>query len=131
MRNIVAWLGAATLMVVCSQVDAGNGTALKPYVTLILDTSGSMVDTAQGNPTGFGPPTCGAHCSTTVGTLCTTNSDCPGTETCVPPVDNKLDHAKCAIENIANSYGDIVFSLARFRNVTSGTTTLNTFPTGC
>src|SRR5579862_1697143 len=113
MRKLLAWLGAAASMIVLSAyAHADTGTALKPYVTLILDTSGSMVDTSagNGNPTGFGPPSCGAHCSTTVGTLCNHNTDCPGAETCVTQTDNKLDHAKCAIENIANSYGDIVFA---------------------
>lgn len=107
MRKLCAWLGAASLVVLWSvSVHAGSGTVLKPYVVLILDTSGSMVGTAYGNPTGFGPPSCGG-------------------------IDNKLNHAKCAIYNIANSYGDIDLALARFRNVTSGTTTAATFPTGC
>jgi hypothetical protein len=107
MRKVFAWLGVAALLVLWSvSADAGSGNVLKPYVVLILDTSGSMVGSAYGNPTGFGPPSCGG-------------------------VDNKLNHAKCAIYNIANSYGDIDIALARFRNVTSGTTTSGTFPSGC
>ena len=35
--------------------------------------------------------------------------------------DTKLNHAKCAINNIVNSYGDIVFGLGRFRMVDGGT----------
>ena len=132
MRKLLAWLGAAaSIFVISAYAHAGTPTALKPYVTLILDTSGSMIDTTQGNPTGFGPPSCGAHCSVTLGTLCNQAADCPTSETCVPQIDNKLNHARCAINNIANSYADIVFALGRFRNVTSGTTTLNTFASGC
>jgi Putative metal-binding motif len=67
------------------------GDPLKPYVVLILDTSGSM-DTA----TGSGPPSCGG-------------------------TDSKLNHAKCAINQISNSYGDMVLGLARFRETPVGT----------
>jgi hypothetical protein len=134
MRKPIAWLGTATLVILCiAKAHAGVGTQLKPYVTLILDTSGSMQSTAagNGNPTGFGPPDCGAHCSTTLSKLCNTAADCPASESCVVQTDNKLNHAKCAINNIANSYGDIVFAFARFRNAVSGTTTPDTFPAGC
>ena len=100
MRKLLACLGAVTLIAVCS-TRASAQAVLKPYVQLILDTSGSM-----NQATGNGPPSCGG-------------------------VDSKLTHAKCAIRNIANSYGDIEFALARFRNIMSGTTTAATFPTGC
>ena len=99
MRKLLAWLGAAASIVVFSAyAHAGGGTALKPYVTLILDTSGSMTLTGNcpgpgsvgsvpcGNPTGFGPPSCGTHCSTTTDTLCATAPDCPASETCVGQV---------------------------------------------
>ena len=69
---------------------AGAQEPLKPYVVLQLDTSSSM-QTA----TGFGPPSC-------VGTI-----------------DSRLHHAKCAINNIANSSGDMVIGLARFRQTTT------------
>ena len=71
---------------------------LKPYVVFTLDTSGSMVNTGagEGNPTGAGPPSCGG-------------------------VDNRLNHAKCAINKIVNSYGDMVFALGRFRETPGGT----------
>jgi MYXO-CTERM domain-containing protein len=98
MRNVFAWLGAATLasLVLASPpvahvAHAAPPTALKPYVVLILDTSGSM---AQA--TGSGVPSCGG-------------------------ADTKLDHARCAINKIANSYGDMVLALGRFRETTSGT----------
>ena len=110
MRKVLAWLGAATLLLVCSLARGDSGTSLKPYVTLILDTSGSMSEA-----TGFGSPTCGNHCSTSTNTLCHVNADCPASETCVAPADQKFFHAKCAINNIANSYGEIVFALARYR----------------
>src|SRR5438477_9934442 len=91
MRKLLAWLGAATLVVLCSaSAQAGTGTALKPYIVMILDTSGSM-----GGATGSGPPSCGG-------------------------TDTKLDHARCAINNIVNSYGDIVFAFAKFRETPRG-----------
>jgi hypothetical protein len=106
MRKLFAWLGMATLSVLWSATAHAQGTALKPYVVLVLDTSGSM-----GGATGSGPPSCGG-------------------------TDTKLDHARCAINNIANSYGDIVFGLGEFRSshVTGGAGTcgLNTgAPTDC
>ncbi|HEY5951590.1 MAG TPA: hypothetical protein VIV40_39120, partial [Kofleriaceae bacterium] len=106
MRKLFAWLGVATLFVLTSSAQAQNDV-LKPYVVLILDTSGSMVCTSAGcgNPTGSGPPSCGG-------------------------VDNKLNHAKCAINNIVNSFGDIVFALGRFRSTMGGTVS-GTFPSGC
>jgi len=95
MRRLFAWLGAASLVVLWSvSTHAAPGNALKPYVVLILDTSGSMAD-----PTGSGPPSCGG-------------------------TDSKLNHARCAINNIVNSYGDIVFAFARFRE-TAGTSNSN------
>ena len=107
MRKAHAWLGAATLFVLALFASSAHADdTLKPYVTLILDTSGSMVATSSNNPTGSGPPSCGG-------------------------IDTKLDHAKCAINNIVNSYGDMVFSLGRFRSTMSGSTTTGTFPSGC
>jgi len=121
-----AWLGAATLVLLCSLARAdGGGTSLKPYVTLILDTSGSMSEA-----TGFGAPTCGNHCSTSTNTLCHVNGDCPASETCVAPADQKFTHAKCAINSIANSYGEIVFALGRYRATQAGTVS-GVFPNGC
>jgi hypothetical protein len=72
------------------------GEPLKPYVVFILDTSGSM-----NQATGSGPPSC-------VGEETQFNTD------------TKLNHAKCAINRIANSYGDMVFALGRFRHTSSG-----------
>ncbi|NVB83127.1 MAG: hypothetical protein HOV81_32415 [Kofleriaceae bacterium] len=103
MRKLLAWLGVVTCVLVFART-AQAEDVLKPYVFMILDTSGSMILTSTGNPTGAGPPTCGG-------------------------VDNKLDHAKCAINKIVNSYGDMVFGLSRFRATMGGTTT--NFPTGC
>jgi hypothetical protein len=81
---------------------------LKPYVVFVLDTSGSMgPDTGSGGgPTGAGPTSCGTS-------------------------DTKLNHAKCALYNIVNSYGDMVFALGRFRMAMSGTPDSNGFPSGC
>jgi Notch-like protein len=90
MTKRYAWLGVAALTMIVSTSNAWAGDPLKPYVVLVLDTSGSM-DTA----TGSGPPSCGG-------------------------VDSKMFHAKCAINKIVNSYGDMVFALARFRGTMGG-----------
>jgi len=95
------WLGIATLVVVSSPT-ARAGEPLKPFVVLILDTSGSMGPLPNGaGPTGAGPTSCGG-------------------------TDTRINHATCAINRIVNSYGDMVFALARFRETTSGT-----FATSC
>jgi hypothetical protein len=78
-------------LVIVAPPDARAGDPLKPYVVLALDTSGSM-----GTSTGAGPTSCGGG-------------------------DTRLEHAKCAINNIVNSYGDMVFALGRFRMTMSGT----------
>ncbi len=89
MRKLFAWLGAAMLFVSMSRAEAANDV-LKPYVVMILDTSGSM-----GAATGSGPTSCGKR-------------------------DTRINHAVCAINNIVNSYGEMVFALGRFREVTNG-----------
>ena len=91
MRKVSAWLGAAMLFMLVSVRADAANDVLKPYVVLILDTSDSMLI-----PTGSGPTTCGK-------------------------VDNRLNHAVCAINNIINSYGDMVFSFGRFREIASAT----------
>jgi uncharacterized protein (TIGR03382 family) len=100
MRKLLAWLGVATLFVLTSTAHAQNDV-LKPYVVLILDTSGSMATS-----TGSGPTSCGK-------------------------TDNRINHAVCAINNIVNSYGDMVFSLAKFRETASGTPGDAFCTTGC
>jgi hypothetical protein len=93
MRTLLGWLGVAAVMAVSSAtVQAGTPTALKPYVVLILDTSGSMT-----GATNSGPPSCGG-------------------------TDTKIEHARCAINNIVNSYGgDMVFAFGKFRETPTGT----------
>jgi hypothetical protein len=88
-----ARLGAAALVVLAASGPASAQSGLKPYVVLVLDTSGSM-----GNSTGAGPTSCGFS-------------------------DTRLNHARCAIGQIANSVGDMVFSLGMFRMNVSGTYT--------
>ncbi|HEY5925817.1 MAG TPA: MopE-related protein [Kofleriaceae bacterium] len=100
MRMLLAWLGLATLFVMTSTAHAQNDV-LKPYVVLILDTSGSMATV-----TGSGPTSCGK-------------------------TDNRINHAVCAINNIVNSYGDMVFSLAKFRETASGSPGDAFCTTGC
>jgi MYXO-CTERM domain-containing protein len=91
MRHSLAWLGAAALVVLCVSGQPARAQGLKPYVVLVLDTSGSM-DTS----TGSGTPSCGGS-------------------------DTRLNHAKCAINEIASSYGDMVFAFGRFRETVAGT----------
>ena len=78
-------------LVTVAAPEARAGDPLKPYVVLALDTSGSML-----SATGAGPPSCGG-------------------------TDSRLGHARCAINNIVNSYGDMVFALGRFRMTMGGT----------
>ncbi|MBS1124890.1 MAG: Tryptophan synthase alpha chain, partial [Deltaproteobacteria bacterium] len=101
MKKLCAWLGVATLAVLASSTPAHAGDPLKPYVVFAFDTSGSM-----GSSTGSGSPSCGG-------------------------ADTRLNHARCAITRIVDSYGDMVFALGRFRSTMGGTTTAATFPTGC
>ena len=96
MSKLLAWLGVATCVVVCAPSQARADEPLKPYVVFMLDTSGSM-----NASTSAGPPSCGG-------------------------LDNRLNHARCAINKIVNSYGDMVFALGRFRETGSGT-----FATSC
>ncbi len=97
MRRYLAWRGAATLFVLAAiATPARAGEPLKPYVFLVVDTSGSML-----TATGFGPPSC------------------------VGAIDNRIDHAKCAINRIGSSFGDMTLGLARFRQTTTDTTPAN------
>jgi Putative metal-binding motif len=91
MRKPIAWFVLLALLGLGPVHLAYAGDALKPYVVLILDTSGSM-----NSATGSGPPSCGG-------------------------TDSKLNHAKCAINQISNSYGDMVLGLARYRETPVGT----------
>src|SRR5678815_3971664 len=102
MSRILAWLGVATLIVLARTPDVrAANDPLKPFVVLAFDTSGSMA-----TATGSGSPSCGG-------------------------ADTRLNHARCAISKIVQSYGDMVFGFGRFRTVMGGTTTAATFPTGC
>ena len=86
--------GIVAVVSLAPRLASAQSEPVKPYVVLILDTSGSMDDSGSGAVTGFGPPSC------------------PGT------IDRKEDHAKCAIYNLANSYGEMVLALGRFRAIT-------------
>ncbi len=92
MFRSVAWLAAtlAVLGVAIQPAYAAGASTVKPYIVLVLDVSGSMSD-----PTNSGPPSC------------------PGT------TDTKLDHAKCAIQKISQSYGEMVMALGRFHQSSS------------
>lgn len=90
-RVAIAGLAALAMLLCLAPLRRAHaGDPLKPYVVLVLDTSGSMDGT-----TNSGPPSCGG-------------------------TDTKLNHAKCAINQIANSYGDMVLGLARFRETVTG-----------
>ena len=58
---------------------------IKPKVLLIFDTSGSM-----NSSTGQGSSSCGG-------------------------ADTRIDHAKCAIQQVVDAHADIQFSMGRFR----------------
>ncbi len=92
MRKHLGVLAVAAFVSVLAR-PAYAGDPLKPFVVLILDTSGSMAQS-----TGSGAPSCGG-------------------------TDTRLNHAKCAINNIVNSFGDMEFALGRFRETTNGTFT--------
>ncbi|MCA9674194.1 MAG: hypothetical protein H6709_21275 [Kofleriaceae bacterium] len=83
--------GLITILGITGSVYA-QGEPVKPYVFLVVDTSGSMNDTLT-----VGPPSCAGGGA------------------------NKLDHAKCAINQIAASYGEMVLGLGRFRETTNDT----------
>ncbi len=97
MNKLFAWLGVAMLGAVVSTTvaHAQASEPLKPYVVFMLDTSGSMTN---GVPAGTPPPSCGG-------------------------ANNRINHARCAINKIVNSYGDMVFALGRFRETGGGTFT--------
>ncbi len=88
-------LGIVALVGLDHRPASAQGEPVKPYVFLIVDTSGSM-----DASTGQGPPSCGG-------------------------IDQRLDHAKCAIYNVAASYGDMVLGLGRFRLSTTDTNCAN------
>jgi uncharacterized protein (TIGR03382 family) len=75
-----------------TKAQAQSNEPIKPYVVLVMDVSGSMAD-----PVTSGPPSC------------------PG------GAANKLDHAKCAVQNIANNYDEMVMALGRFRQSSTDT----------
>ncbi len=68
-----------------SNASAQSEDQIKPYVLVIFDISGSM-DSA----TGQGPSSCGGE-------------------------DTRIDHAKCAIQQVMDAYADIQFGMGRFR----------------
>lgn len=86
-----------SLTVVCAAAGLAGGarvaraqTEVKPYFLVIVDNSGSM-----NNSTGSGSNSCGQ----------------PRT---------RFNDAKCVVQKIVNSYGDVVFGLERFTQTTSG-----------
>ena len=84
------WGICAAVLLVSTRDAAAQSEPVKPYIVLIADTSGSMAD-----PVTSGPPSCAGAAA------------------------NRMDHAKCAIQNITNSYDEMVLALARFRISTS------------
>jgi len=67
------------------QARAQDGSAIKPFVLVVFDVSGSM--TAS---TGQGTSSCGGG-------------------------DTRIDHAKCAIQQVVDAHADIQFGMGRFR----------------
>ena len=96
-RLAAGFVVALTYLIPLIQLPTAHaGDPLKPYVVFILDSSGSM-----GTVTNAGPTSCGTS-------------------------DTRLNHAKCAINKISNSYGDMVLALGRFKQTPTGT-----FATSC
>lgn len=101
MKRASGWLPTAKVrawltavtLLVAVSAASAGNEAAKPYVVLVLDTSESMLI-----PTGSGSTSCGTP-------------------------DNRLNHAVCAINDIVQSYTDMVFALGRFRETSSGTGT--------
>lgn len=73
----------------------GVGQTVKPYILFVVDVSGSM----DGNVSG--PP----------------DSCSGGTE--------RIDHARCALQQIVNAYGDATIALGKFRQTSSDSNCLD------
>lgn len=84
----VGLLGLVTFL--GGPADAQNSEAIKPFVLVIFDVSGSM-----GAATGQGSSSCGA-------------------------ADTRIDHAKCAIQQVVDAHSDIQFGMGRFRTTPDG-----------
>mgnify|MGYP000035120966 FL=1 len=84
----VGLLGLVTFL--GGPADAQNSEAIKPFVLVIFDVSGSM-----GASTGQGSSSCGA-------------------------ADTRIDHAKCAIQQVVDAHSDIQFGMGRFRTTPNG-----------
>lgn len=91
-RGLIALAALFTIVGITRGAARAQDQGVKPYIIFTMDVSGSM-DTA----TGFGPPSCAGS------------------------VDTRFDHAKCAIQNIANGYGEMVLALGRYRESTTDT----------
>lgn len=70
---------------------AKASSEIKPYIFMILDTSGSMDDAPH-----------------------------PGPASCAGAGATKIDNAKCAIQKIALSYAELILGLGIFRQIDSG-----------
>ncbi len=78
------------LLALTSVASAQSTDTVKPYIVLIVDVSGSMDSTVSGPAEA-----------------------CSGGT-------SRFDHARCAIQNLVNTHGDVIFALARFRADASG-----------
>jgi len=94
--SALAWATCIALVLTTPAIASAQSEPVKPYIVFITDVSGSMTSN-----TGFGPASC------------------------VGSGNTRIDHAKCAINNIANSYGEMVMALARFRQTTTDTNCAN------
>jgi uncharacterized protein (TIGR03382 family) len=90
-------LGVLAAVALCAPATAlAQAEPVKPYIVFITDVSGSMTTDTNAGPAS-----------------------------CIGAGSSRLDHAKCAIQNIANSYGEMVMALARFRQSTTDTNCAN------
>ena len=90
LKLIVAFAIGLIALGTFSAKDAQAQEQIKPYVLVIFDFSGSM-DGATGNGT----------------------SSCGG-------ADQRIDHAKCAIQQVVDAHADIQFGMGRFRATPDG-----------
>ncbi len=90
LKLIVAFALGLITLGTFSPKSADAQEQIKPYVLVIFDISGSM-----SGSTGQGPSSCGAG-------------------------DTRIDHAKCAIQQVVDAHAEIQFGMGRFRATPDG-----------
>ncbi len=93
MRSALGVAIALTLGFVSSSPAAAQSAAIKPYFVVVFDDSGSM-----GSSTGGGTNSCGES-------------------------QTRLNDAKCALTNVVDAFGDVIFNLVTFKTFGSSPAT--------